>query len=83
MHKEGFGKPMSSSNPFQVLEEVVEEQMHEEGDTTKAQETEMKEAAEVSNSGIRLDTMEEDEAKDMDLGDLDLDALEVECRKAD
>ena len=42
----------------------------------------MKEAAEVSNNGNRPVTMEEDEAEDMDLGDLDLDGLEAECRKA-
>ena len=40
----------------------------------------MKEVDEARNSGIQRDTMEEDEAEDMDNGDLDLDALEVECR---
>ena len=56
--------------------------MHEGGVTAKTQETKMKEAVEASNSGNRLDTMEEDEAEDMNLCDLDLDALEVECRKS-
>ena len=60
---------------------MVEEQVHEEGDSAKAQETEMNEAAEASNNGNRLVTMEEDKAEDMDLSDLDLEALKVECMK--
>ena len=40
----------------------------------------MKEVADESNSGNRPVIMEEDKAEDMELRDLDLDALEEECR---
>ena len=51
--------------------------MHKGEVTNKTQETEMQEAVDTSNSDSRLDSMEANEAKDMDLGDLDLDALEA------
>ena len=42
----------------------------------------MKGSEEENNTGKTPIIMEEDEAKDMDLCDLDLDSVEEECRKA-
>ena len=74
------GKPTISSNPFHVLEEEGEDKSKEEGDPTSAQETEMKGSEDENNTDNKLVIMEEDEVEDMELGDLDLDALEEECK---
>ena len=82
LHKEMVGKPTISSNPFHVLEEEGEDKSKEEGGPTNTQETEMKGSKDEKNTSNRLVIMEEDEAEDMDLGDIDLDTVEAECRKA-
>ena len=82
MHKDGPEKLGGASNPFQVLEEVAEERMHEGEVTGKNQETDMQEVVYTRNNDSGPDTMEVDEVEDMDLGDLDLDSLEAKCKKA-
>ena len=42
----------------------------------------MQEVVGTSNSDRHSAAMEADEAEDMELGDLDLDALEAECKKS-
>ena len=74
------GKPSTTSNSFHILEEEGEEKSREMEGPTKAQETKIKGSEEENNIGNMLVIMEEDEAEDMELGDLDLDALEEECR---
>ena len=82
MCKEMAGKPSVSSNPFHVLGEEGEDKSKEDGGPTNTQEMEMKGSEDENNTGNMPIIMEEDEAEDMELGDLDLDALEEECRNA-
>ena len=78
MCKEMAGKPPVSSNPFHVLGEEGEDKSKEEGGPNNAQETEMKGLEDENNIGNMSVIMEEEEADDMELGDLDLEALEQE-----
>ena len=73
-------KPSTTSNSFHILEEEGEEKSREKKGPTSAQETEIKGSEEENNTGNMPVIMEEDDAEDMELGDLDLDTLEEECR---
>ena len=68
-------KPPTITNPFQVLEEEGEDKLKELEGQTSAQEAEMKGSEEDNNIGNMQVIMEEDEVEDMEIGDLDLDAL--------
>ena len=72
---------MESNNPFQVLEqEGVGMGEKEEWNNTQVIHTE--EVREETKYNSMQDIMEEDEAEEMELGDLDLDAIKKECNKA-
>ena len=75
--KEVVNRAPACSNPFQILEK--------EGDEGSSQRKEKEETNLITIESIKInliETMEEDEVEDMDLGKLDLDAIEKECEKA-
>ena len=73
-------KSMESNNPFQVLEqEGVGMGEKEERNNTQVIQTE--EVREETKDSIMQDIMEEDEAEEMELGDLDMDVIEEEYEK--
>ena len=75
------GKLGGSSNPFQILGERAEVQPQEGEVVGRTLETEMMGMEDANKSEARPVSMEAKEAEDMDLGELDLDALEAKCRK--
>ena len=76
-----MGKLGGSSNPFQILGEITEVQPQEGEVAGRSLETEMMGMEDADKSEARPVSMEAEEAEDMDLGKMDLDALEAECRK--
>ena len=82
-HKETPGKAPTSSNPFQVLgkNDLGKEQIGEDV-MAKSQEDKMEEITSGTGMNIQTDVMEKDEAKEMELGELDMDVFEKECEKA-
>ena len=76
--KDEVGLSGGSSNPFQILGDITEVQPQEGEIGGRSMESEMVDADKSEASSI---SMEAEEAEDMDLGELDLDALEAECRK--
>ena len=70
-------KSITSANPFQILEEEGEGGTKGEKERqNETQEAETKEDGDENKEVGMPDIMEDDEAEDMELGDLDLDALE-------
>ena len=55
--------------------------MGEKEDWNNNQVIEIEEVREETKDSSMQDIMEEDEAEEMELGDLDLDAIEKECEK--
>ena len=76
-----MGNLEGTSNPFQILGEITETQPQEVEVAGKILETKMMGVEDTDRSEGRPISMEADEAEDMDLSKLVLDALEAKCRK--
>ena len=72
---------MERNNPFQVLEQEGVG-MGEKEEWNNTQVIQIEEVREETKDSSMQDIMEEDEAEEMELGDLDLDVIEKECDKA-
>ena len=72
-------KSLKSNNPFQILEKKGEGMGEKEG-WNNTQEIQTEEAREETKDSSMQDIMEEDEAEEMELGDLD--RIQKECEKA-